>query len=52
MPKNRHRQLLKLYGEITKLGAILDAPRPKDIYPHEWVLMKDQIYYMRQITEC
>lgn len=52
MPKNRHRQLLKLYGEITKHGAILDAPRPKDIYPHEWVLMKDQIYYMRQITEC
>ncbi|MPW63667.1 crAss001_48 related protein [Moraxella catarrhalis] len=48
MPKNRHRQLLELYGEITKLGAILDCPKPKDIHPHEWILMKDQIYYMRQ----
>lgn len=48
MPKNRHRRLLQLYGEINELGAILDCPKPKDIHPHEWILMKDQIYYMRQ----
>ena len=52
MPKNRHRRLLQLYGEINELGAILDAPKPKDIHPHEWILMKDQIYYMPKITGC
>lgn len=33
MPKNRHRRLLQLYGEINELGAILDAPKPK-IFTH------------------
>lgn len=40
-------EINQVYGRLTKLERLLDSPRPPNISLDEWLLMREQQFFMR-----